>query len=115
MTMSAPRTRLLVVHPDDADRTFLRRRLARLGYEVVEAADHAQALWLVAHDDFGVAIVDLQTRGAGGEEGLDLVRGLRESGYAGDMPILAIGESGATEDAAEALALGADDCLLRPV
>jgi DNA-binding response OmpR family regulator len=114
MTKPTP-TRLLVVDADDEARTFLRRRFTRLGYEVMEAVDHAKALSLVATVPFDLALVDLQTPGPDGEGGLDLVRRMRESRSAAELPILAIADQAAAEEAVEALALGADDCLPRPL
>ena len=110
MPKTASKARLLLVQADDEARTFARRRFERLGYEVAETADHAEAVSLAAGAAFDLALVDLQTPGA-----FDLVRRLREGGGAEALPILAIAEPGASEDAAEALAHGADDCLLRPL
>jgi DNA-binding response OmpR family regulator len=115
MTKPALRTRLLVVHADDEARVFLRRRFTRLGYDVVEADEHANALSLIATTSFDLALIDLQTPGPDGESGLDLLRRIRESHGAAELPILAIADQTAAEDAVEALALGADDCLLRPL
>jgi DNA-binding response OmpR family regulator len=115
MTKPAFRTRLLVVHADDEARIFLRRRFTRLGYDVVEADEHANAMSLIATTPFDLALIDLQTPGPDGESGLDLLRRIRETHGAAELPILAIADQTAAEDAVEALALGADDCLLRPL
>jgi DNA-binding response OmpR family regulator len=115
MTKPAFRTRLLVVHADDEARIFLRRRFTRLGYDVVETDEHADALSLIATTSFDLALIDLQTPGPDGEGGLDLLRRIRETHSAAELPILAIADQAAAEDAVEALALGADDCLLRPL
>ncbi|MFI4965220.1 MAG: response regulator [Caulobacterales bacterium] len=115
MMKPAVRTRLLVVHADDEARTFLRRRFTRLGYEVMEADQHAKSLSLIATTAFDLALVDLQIPGPDGEGGLDLLRRMRETRSAAELPILAIADQTAAEDAVEALALGADDCLLRPL
>lgn len=115
MTQAVVPPRLLIVHPDDEVRTFLRRRFASLGYEVKEAGDHAKALTLVGNLAFDLALVDLRTAGRDGETGLDLLRGLREARPAGELPILAVAAESANDEAVEALTLGADDCLLRPL
>jgi DNA-binding response OmpR family regulator len=115
MANPAAPTRLLLVLPDEAVRTFLRRRFNRLGHEVVEAGDHEVALALAERNAFDLALVDLQIPGARGEEGLDLVRRLRELRGPEALPILAIAEAGEGADAAEALEAGADDCLMRPL
>ncbi|HEY8570963.1 response regulator [Phenylobacterium sp.] len=105
--------RLLVAHPDSEVRTFLRRRFGSLGYQVKEAGDHATALELTAGLAFDLALVDLRTAGADGEGGLELLRRLREASR--ELPILAVAAESANDEAVEALALGADDCLLRPL
>jgi DNA-binding response OmpR family regulator len=106
---------MLLVHADDEARTFLRRRFTRLGYDVTEADEHAKTLSLIATTAFDLVLIDLQTPGPAAEGGLDLVRSIRETRSAADLPILAIADQSAGEDAVEALALGADDCLLRPL
>lgn len=108
-------TRLLVVHGDDDARTFLRRRFARLAHEVVEAGGHDKAMALVATTAFDLVLLDLQVPGPNGESGLDLLRRLRETRTSAELPILAVAGEGASEDVVEALALGADDCLMRPL
>lgn len=115
MAKPALPTRLLVVHPDVEARTFLRRRFTRLGHEVMEAAEHGKALSLIAMIPFDLALLDLQTPGPDGQNGLDLLRRMRERRSARQLPILAIAGEGASEEAVEALALGADDCVLKPL
>lgn len=115
MTKPAPLTRLLVVHPDADARTFLRRRFTRLGHEVMEAAEHAKALSLIAVIPFDLVLLDLETSGPEGATGLDLLRRMRNRRSAAQLPIIAIADESAVEDAAEALAQGADDCLFRPL
>ena len=113
MTKTARPIRLLVVLPEAEVRTFVRRRFSRLGYDVREAAGHQAALSALAEGAFDLALVDLQTPGPDGQDGFDLLRGLRERAGAEDMAILAVADQ--QDDAAEALAGGADDCLFRPL
>jgi DNA-binding response OmpR family regulator len=119
MTKTAVASRVLVVHADDEARTFIRRRLAGFGYDVVEAAGGAKALALIEAHPFDLVLLDLQTPSpeaeAGGEGGLDLLRQMRRRRSAAELPILAIAPEGAAEDVVAALALGADDCLQRPL
>jgi DNA-binding response OmpR family regulator len=115
MTKSAAATRLLLVHPDEETRTFLRRRFSRLGYAVIEAPEHERALLRVGDMSFDLVLLDLATPGPDGADGFDLLRRMRERRSLEELPILAIADPAATEDAAEALASGADDCLFRPI
>jgi CheY-like chemotaxis protein len=115
MTKAAFPVRLLIVETDDDDRIFLRRRLGRLGYEVTDVAEPAQALALVSSRRFNLAMIGLH--GAAGVEdaGLDLVRRIREIRPSSELPIMAVAGGPAAEDASEVLAAGADDCLSRPL
>jgi DNA-binding response OmpR family regulator len=108
-------TRVLVVDADEAARTTLRRRFVRLGWEVMEAADAAKALSLIAMIPFDLAVVDLQTPGPDGADGLELVRCMRETRAPEELPILAVADEPAGEEAILALGLGADDCMARPL
>jgi len=113
MTKPAPKTRLLVVDADDEARTFVRRRFTRMGHEVMEASEHGKALSMIAMIPFDMVLLDLQTPGPDGACGLELLRRMRERRTAAELPIMAVAAE--TTDAAEALALGADDCLVRPL
>jgi len=115
MTNTAVASRVLIVLADDEARTFMRRRLAGFGYEVVEAAGRTKALSLIDSHGFDLALLDLESPEGGGEGGLDLLRQVRERRSADELPILAIAPEGAAEDVVAALALGADDCLQRPL
>jgi DNA-binding response OmpR family regulator len=115
MAKPASPTRLLVVDADEQARTFLRRRFTRLGHEVMEAADPGKALSLIAMIPFDLVLLDLETTGPDGESGLELLRRLRESRSAEELPILAVVEETAGEEAAQALANGACACLARPL
>jgi CheY-like chemotaxis protein len=117
MTKPAFPTRLLIVERDEAARTFLRRRLSRLGYEVKATGEADEALSWVESQPFDLALVDLHSadEAAGAASGFETVRRLRAARLPAELKILALGTEGAPEDVSEALALGADDCLLRPL
>jgi len=114
MSKTAVASKVLIVLADDEARTFVRRRLDVFGYDVVEAAGAAKALALIEAHRFDLALVDLQMPGER-DGGLELVRRMRAVRGPGDLPILAIAAEGAGEDVVAALALGADDCLTRPL
>lgn len=112
MTTSPPAEtfpRMLVAHAERDARTFIRRRFTSVGYEVVEAGDAEATLAAVDGPAFDLAIVDLQIAGP------ELLRRIRQLRSAAELPLLALAEHAAAEDVVEALACGADDCLLRPL
>ena len=108
-TLGSP-TRLLLVCDDEPDRTLVRRRFTRIGYQVMEAADAAKAVSLIAMIPFDLAMVDLRGDDAGA-----LMRRIRLSRTPAELPILAVVDRAAGEDGVEALSDGADDCISRPV
>jgi PleD family two-component response regulator len=109
--------RLLIVDPDEPGRILLRRRFTRIGYEVLEAGDAAKAQSLIAMIPFDLVLlaVDINGEIEGEVGGLEVLRRVRESRSATELPIIMITDPSAREDAVEALRRGANDCLARPV
>lgn len=104
--------RLLLVCDDDADRNLLRRRFTRIGYEVMEASDSGKALSLIGMIPFDLALIDCQTPET---DGFELLRLMREMRSRTELPILMVTDLAADEEAVEALELGANDCIARPI
>lgn len=112
MAKPASPIRLLLVCDDETDRNLLRRRFTRVGYEVMEVAEPAKALSLVAMIPYDLAVVDLTEPDA---DGYALLRALREIRSRSELPILMVVDRPAGEEARDALEFGADDCVPRPV
>lgn len=106
---SAPPTgsRILVVEDDGDIRDVIRRYLEAHGFEVVVAADGAEALTRAA-GGVDLVVLDLQLPKV---DGLEVVRRLRESS---PLPILIVSARGDGEDRVAGLELGADDYLTKP-
>jgi DNA-binding response OmpR family regulator len=115
MAKTASPLRLLVVDPDDAARTLARRRFTRVGFEVMETAEPAKALSLISMIPFDLVLLDLATPDVEGGCGLELLRRMRESRGPTELPIIVVAEDAAGCEAVEALSLGADSCLSRPL
>ncbi|HKR88083.1 MAG TPA: response regulator [Phenylobacterium sp.] len=104
--------RLLLVCDHEADRVLLRRRFTRIGYEVMETAEAAKAMSLIGMIPFDLALVDCQ----GPEvESFELLRLMRQVRSRTELPILVVTDLAADEEAVEALELGANDCITRPI
>lgn len=88
----------------------MRRALTRGGHDVVEAADLGQARSQLAERQVEMVITDVNL---GSENGLDLVRELRGEGF--DEVIVVMTAYGSVENAVEAMHLGADDYLQKPL
>ena len=102
--------RILVVDDDKAFRLSTAELLRDDGYVVEAAASAAEAGEALASDDFDLILVDLRMPGM---DGLNLVEVLRRRGER--APIIMISGFGTIDAAVEALQLGADDFLTKPV
>jgi DNA-binding NtrC family response regulator len=103
-------SRLLLV---DDDRTFRLSTAALLrqdGHEVIEAADGGAAVETLKAEPFDLILLDLRMPGL---DGIGLVEVLRTWGH--DTPILMISGFGTVDTAVNALHMGADDFLTKPV
>ena len=106
--MATPR--LLVVDDDHAFRVSTSALLRQDGYDVVAAADGKEAVGALREQRFDLMLLDLRLPGT---DGLRIVEALRLWGEG--IPILMISGFGTVESAVEALHLGADDFLSKPV
>jgi DNA-binding response OmpR family regulator len=104
--------RLLLVCDDGAERDLLRRRFTRIGYEVMETAEPAKTLALIGMIPFDLALIDCQRPD---NDAFDLVRQMREVRSRTELPILFVTALAADQEAVEALELGANDCIARPI
>ena len=109
MSPTAP-ARLLLVDDDLAFRVFTSALLRQDGYEVVVAGDGKEAISALRQQHFDLMLLDLRLPGT---DGLRIVEALRLWGEG--IPILMISGFGTVEGAVEALHLGADDFLTKPV
>ena len=107
MTDSKPR--VLVVDDDRAVRDSLRRSLEFNGYEVVLAADGAEALVTLGAQHPDVVVIDVMMPRL---DGIETTRALRASGN--DVPVLVLTARDAVGDRVEGLDAGADDYLTKP-
>jgi DNA-binding response OmpR family regulator len=89
--MSQPITsarRVLLVEEDPAARAVVRDVLARLGWDVIDAAEDAASA-VLARERVNLAVLALGAPGAGGQPFLDEVRRVRP-----DLPVLVLAEGG---------------------
>lgn len=102
----------LVVDDSRAIRLILKRTLAGLGYDVVEAGDGKAALDALEKDGpFAVALVDWNMPVL---SGIDLVRAVRADRSFDGMRIMMVTTESGPEQVATALAEGADEYLMKP-
>jgi PAS domain S-box-containing protein len=105
--------RALVVEDDEDARTLTRRILTELGATVIEAQSASDALAQVASANANILISDI---GMAQQDGYQLIRQLRSSGYGPEvLPAIALTAFARMEDRTEALAAGFQEHLIKPL
>lgn len=113
MAASPPSTGVLLVVDDIADnRTLLRRRFEMIGYSVIEADGGAMALEKIAADEVDLVLLDVLMPDV---DGLEVLRRARQRHPPELLPIIMCTARATSEDVVEALQLGANDYLTKPV
>jgi PAS domain S-box-containing protein len=103
----------LVVEDDDDARQLTRRILTDVGATVVEAASAEAALACIDACNANILISDI---GMAHQDGYQLLRRLRASGYGADvLPAIALTAFARMEDRSEALAAGFQDHMVKPL
>jgi diguanylate cyclase (GGDEF)-like protein len=109
---AAVRHRLLIVDDVSDNRTLLTRRFERRGFEVVEADSGFAAIELIDKELFDLVLLDVMMPGIDGIETLKRIRG-RKSASA--LPVIMVTAKTGSNDIVEALELGANDYVTKPV
>ena len=103
---------LLVVDDNELNRDMLSRRLGSRGFRVTVAEDGQSALALIERQDFDLVLLDVMMPGL---TGIDVLKTLRERFSESDLPVVMATARDATEDVVEALHLGANDYVTKPL
>lgn len=103
---------LLVVDDNETNRDLLSRRLERKGYRVVTAADGIEALEQARHTPVDLILLDIMMPRL---SGLEVLRALRERRSPAELPIIMVSARGDSTDVVEALSLGANDYVTKPI
>jgi CheY-like chemotaxis protein len=109
---SARASRVLVVEDDPAMAAVLRDILAEEQYSVALAANGDEALSMVYKERPDLVLTDLQMPGM---DGLELLRKLRRDLSTCQIPVVFLTVVDAIDSEAQALDLGADDYITKPV
>ncbi len=102
--------KILIVEDENVLRLTFEQFLRDEGYDVVAAANYAEAVAALDDQTFDVVISDIIL---GGRTGIDLLRSIQESGHVGQV-IMITGDP-SVDTASEAVRLGAFDYLPKPV
>ncbi|NOT28744.1 MAG: EAL domain-containing protein [Acidobacteria bacterium] len=103
---------MLVVDDDQPNRELLARRLDQRGYAVTQASSGPEALSLVGQHEFDVVLLDVEMPSMNGYEVLQRIRQDRSPGV---LPVIMVTGRDGSADIAEALALGANDFIGKPI
>jgi DNA-binding response OmpR family regulator len=104
--------RILIADDDEGLRHLLRLVLCREGYEVIEAADGAEALARAYDSDPTLVLLDVMMPGV---DGFDVCRKLRSDQRTQRLPIMFVTAIDDIKQRNETLKLGADDCIKKPI
>jgi len=102
----------LIADDDDGLRHLLRLVLCREGYDVIEAADGTEALARVYDSDPALVLLDVMMPGV---DGFDVCRKLRSDQRTHRLPIVFVSAIDDIQQRNEAMKLGADDCIKKPI
>jgi sigma-B regulation protein RsbU (phosphoserine phosphatase) len=110
--MTAPQATLLIVDDEELNRDGLARLLQRHDYEVVAAKSGREAIELLGGQQFDFVLLDIMIPGM---NGLEVLKFLRRVDSLIDLPIIMVTAKGGSEDMVEALELGANDYVTKPL
>ena len=102
---------VLVVDDEEPMRKVLSAALEREGFSVLVAEDGKQALECVEQQHVDLILLDTLMPGL---SGLDVLKELRKTYSAWELPVLMVTAVDESEDMIEALALGANDYIAKP-
>jgi len=103
--------RILVVDDENSNRAIVRRILASEGYEVVEAADGAEAVAAIEGRLPDLVLLDLEMPGL---DGYGVLRVLKENPRSRLVPVVMLTGHSQLPEKLRALEIGADDYIHKP-
>jgi CheY-like chemotaxis protein len=110
--MSEASPLLLVVDDLAANRELMARRLERSGFRVLTAEDGPGALAILRRQEVDMVLLDIMMPGM---TGLDVLREVRKTRSSVSLPVIMVTAKTDSEDVVDALSLGANDYVTKPV
>lgn len=104
--------RILIADDDEGLRHLVRMVLCREGFEVIEAVDGTEALARAYDSNPSLVLLDVMMPGV---DGFDVCRALRSDQRTHRLPIVLVSAIDDIKQRNEALKLGADDCIKKPI
>jgi DNA-binding response OmpR family regulator len=103
---------LLVVDDEDTNRSLLARLFESKGFQVHTASSGAAALEHVRSSRTDLVLLDMNMPGL---TGFDVLKALRRTHTPGALPVVMVTGVGESHDLVEALELGANDYVTKPI
>jgi DNA-binding response OmpR family regulator len=103
---------LLIVDDIAENRDVLSRRLGRRGYLIETAEDGKSALDIIASQPVDLVLLDVMMPGM---SGLEVLKEIRKSQSRLELPVIMVTALNESFDAVEALSIGANDYVTKPV
>jgi CheY-like chemotaxis protein len=103
---------ILVVDDLPANRDLMTRRLERSGFRVLSAGGGPEALELLKRSPVDLVLLDIMMPGM---TGFDVLKAVRLTRSPASLPVIMVTAKTDSEDVVEALSLGANDYVTKPV
>jgi sigma-B regulation protein RsbU (phosphoserine phosphatase) len=110
--MNAESNSILIVDDEELNREALARRLQGRGFDVNVAKSGRECIELLGGRRFDLVLLDIMMPGM---TGLEVLKFLRRVDSLIDLPIIMVTAKGESEDMVEALELGANDYVTKPL
>src|SRR6187455_3081132 len=110
--MPTPSAAILIVDDEELNRDGLARRLQRHEYEVACVGSGREAIEVLGTRRFDLVLLDIMMPGM---NGLEVLKFLRRVDSLIDLPIIMVTAQGESTDMVEALELGANDYVTKPL
>jgi putative two-component system response regulator len=106
------RAKVLIADDEVDYLTLMKLKLANQGFDVDATDNGKEALDLIKGDNYDLAILDAVMSD---KTGIEVLREMKEDGEVEDVPVIFLSGMDEVESKVEALHLGAEDYLLKPV
>jgi diguanylate cyclase (GGDEF)-like protein len=106
------RPRLLIVDDISDNRSILKRRFERRGFDVSEAESGLAAVELIENGLFDLVLLDVMMPGI---DGIETLKRIRAKKSASELPVIMVTARSESGNIVEALELGANDYVTKPV
>ena len=103
--------KILIVDDEEVIRKFLKIHLAKLGYEVMEAADGVQAMEQLGKDDFDLLICDILMPK---KDGWEVIREVKSNPKTKALPVIVLTAKNEDSDMFKGYDLGVNYYMTKP-